>query len=130
MTADRYKPLSGTQHILIVESDILVRAVVAEYLRECGLLVIEAIDAAEAMAVHSSDLKIDATLINIVTIGETVGFELARRIRSANPQARVVLTSTVANMAREVDHLCNDDETISSHRGAMLEPRLRRLLRR
>lgn len=129
MTADRDRPLSGTQRILVVEPDVLVRVLVAQYLRECGLLVIEAIDAAEAMVVHGSAFDIDVTLINVLTMGDNSGFDLARRIRSINPQARVVLTSNAGNMAREIRQLCSGGETGASRRGAMLEQRLRRLLR-
>jgi DNA-binding response OmpR family regulator len=128
MTADRDNPLSGARLVLVVEPDVLVRVVVAEYLRESGLMVIEAIDAAEAMAVHRSDLEVDATLVNVASIGDTASFELARRIRAAAPQAHVILVSTVGGMAREIQHLCSGGRA-GSHRAAMLEQRLRRLLR-
>jgi DNA-binding response OmpR family regulator len=104
--------------------------VVAEYLREYGLQVIEAIDAAEAMAVHASAVRIDVTLIDVATVGNMSGFELARWIRSAAPQGRVVLTSTVGSVAREVHQLCDGGAPALSHNAAALEQRLRRLLRR
>jgi CheY-like chemotaxis protein len=128
MTADRYNPLSAARLVLVVEPDVLVRVVVAEYLRESGLMVIEAIDAVEAMAVHRSDLKVEVTLVNVASIGETPSFELARRIRAETPQAHVVLVSTVASMAREIRQLCSGGRA-GSHKAAMLEQRLRRLLR-
>ena len=40
--------------ILLVEDDILVRHPLADYLRECGFTVVEAVNGAEAKAVISS----------------------------------------------------------------------------
>lgn len=147
MTADRHDPLSAKRFVLVVEPDVLVRVVVAEYLREAGLMVVEAIDAVEALAVHRSDFAIDVTLVNVAGIGDTPSFELARRIRAKTPRAHVLLVSTVESLAREVQHLCSSaragsasspvssshvssSHVRSSHGAALLEQRLRRLLKR
>jgi DNA-binding response OmpR family regulator len=129
MTADRHNRVPAGRRILLVEPDILARVFVAEHLRQAGLIVVEAIDASEAMAVHRSDLKIDATLVNVASVGETLGFGLARWIRAETNQAHVILVSTAGGMAREINQLSNGEGAASSHEAALLEQRLRRLLR-
>ena len=45
---------SEQEHILIVEWDILIRHPLAQYLRECGYKVLEAVDDAEARSVRNA----------------------------------------------------------------------------
>jgi CheY-like chemotaxis protein len=93
---------SSQPTVLVVEDEILIRAAVAEYLRKLGFTVIEAADAAEAMAVFVSGEPIDVVLSDIHLPGSMDGRDLARwinRRRSAPP----VLLSSGRSGARRVD---------------------------
>ena len=51
--------------ILVVEDEVLVRSVVAEYLRDAGFTVVEAANAAEAMALIASQIPVDIVFTDI-----------------------------------------------------------------
>jgi len=92
---------------LVVEPDVLVRMVVAEYLRECGYKVIEAIGSDEAMAILETGRKIDAVFAEVKLEGMD-GFELAQWIRAKHPQIEVILASGPAKAAEKAGDLCDD----------------------
>ncbi len=53
-------PKERTPAILVVEDEILIRLVIADYLRECGFKVYEAASAAEAIEIfHSNRAAVD-----------------------------------------------------------------------
>src|ERR1700757_4717265 len=79
--------------ILIVEPDILVRMVIADYLRECGYRVIEGVNADDVLAVLGAGTKIDVILTEVQLSGSLDGFGLARQIREDHPEIDVILTS-------------------------------------
>ena len=84
---------SDPQTILIVEDEVLIRMDVADYLRTCGYRVVEAGDAAEAIAVIESGHRIDLMFSDVQMPGAMDGFALARWVRTHHPQIRVILTS-------------------------------------
>jgi CheY-like chemotaxis protein len=103
------KPASGTAPatILVVEDEVLVRLVIAEYLRECGYKVHEAANADEALAVlQSPDVSIDLVFSDVLMPGDMDGFGLARWVRDNKPDVRVVLTSSVDRSAEIAGTLC------------------------
>jgi hypothetical protein len=59
---NRAKPKATLRTILFVEPDILVRMVVADYLRECGYAVIEAVSAEDARKVLSQGDRLISSL--------------------------------------------------------------------
>jgi CheY-like chemotaxis protein len=79
--------------ILIVEDEILIRVAVAEYLRRAGYRVVEAADAAEAIAVFSSGELIDVVLCDVDLPGTMDGLSLARWIKRRPSAPPVLLTS-------------------------------------
>ena len=83
--------------ILVVEPDILVRMVIASYLRDCGYKVLEGVSAADVMTVLGSGQKVDGT-VN--------GFGLARMLR--DQYLDVILTSGVTRAADKARHLCEE----------------------
>jgi CheY-like chemotaxis protein len=63
-----------SQTILVVEDEVLIRLVIAEYLRECGYKVYEAAHADEALAVlQSPDVPIDIVFSDVVMPGRMDG---------------------------------------------------------
>ena len=103
---DRTETLVSRQTILVAESDILLRHVLAEYLRGCGFDVIEASSAQEAMKVVRHGLKIDLVFADARLSGRDDGFALAQWVRRARPGIRIVLTSTLTNKSRAVGRIC------------------------
>ncbi|MFC5085869.1 response regulator [Microvirga arabica] len=82
--------------ILVVEDEVLVRLVIADYLRECGYKVYEAVNAGEALEVlQSSRVPIDVVFSDVQMPGEIDGFGLARWVRANKPGVQVILTSGV-----------------------------------
>lgn len=103
------KPRSGTsvQTILVVEDEILVRLTIADYLRECGYKVHEAVNAREALAMLQSPyVAIDIVFSDVQMPGDMDGFGLARWIRANKPGVQVILTSGVERSADIAASLC------------------------
>ena len=79
--------------VLVVEDEILIRAAVAEYLRISGYTVIEAADAAEAIAVFGSGEPLDIVMCDVDMPGTMDGLSLARWINQHHSALPVLLTS-------------------------------------
>jgi CheY-like chemotaxis protein len=79
--------------VLVVEDDIMVRMPIAEYLRDCGYTVLEAGDAAEAIATVDAARPISLVFSDVRMPGSMDGFALARWLRSHYPTIPVLLTS-------------------------------------
>ena len=79
--------------ILVVEDEILIRAAVADYLRIAGYTVVEAADAAEAVAVFASGEPVDVVMCDVEMPGSIDGLGLARWIDRRHPSLPVLLTS-------------------------------------
>jgi CheY-like chemotaxis protein len=98
----------ATLTILVVEPDILVRMVIADYLRDCGYKVVEGVSADDAMAALEAGTKIDVILAEVRLPGRVDGFALARHIRQSHPETDVILTSGAARAADKAGDLCDD----------------------
>ena len=94
--------------ILVIEPDILVRMVIADYLRDCGYRVIEGVSADDVLAVLQAGTKVDVILTEVQLAGSPDGFGLARQIRENHHQIDVILTSGVARAADKAGDLCDD----------------------
>jgi CheY-like chemotaxis protein len=99
-------PPTSAPVIIVVEPEILVRMVIAEYLRNCAYKVIEAGSADDALAVLRSELKVELVFAEVHGIGAMDGFSLATEIRRTYPDVDVILTSGVANAAEKSHALC------------------------
>jgi CheY-like chemotaxis protein len=74
--------------VIYVDDDDLVRDVVTELLRSSGLNVIGCRTGIAAVAALD-EVKADVMLVDL-NMPEPDGFEVARRVRSAHPQLRLV----------------------------------------
>ncbi|MDB5701399.1 MAG: response regulator receiver [Sphingomonadales bacterium] len=93
--------------ILIVDSDIISRHAIAEYLRHCGYAAVEAANTDEALlAVAEPSLSIDIILCDVSAVGTRSGFELASWVRGNRPELEVKLTGNVDSAAIAVAELC------------------------
>lgn len=96
--------MENEPRIMIVEAEVLVRHPLAEYLRECGYKVCEAVDAQEAARLMAQDdLPIDIVLIE----GEA-GIKFAHWLRERYPQVQVMQAGTVARATEKAGELCAD----------------------
>jgi DNA-binding response OmpR family regulator len=93
--------------LLVVESDVLVRQPIAEYLRECGYKVLEARNTDEALLIIDAWATTpDIALVEAQAPGRLDGFGLAKWIRENRRGTRVILSGTTANQAKEAGDLC------------------------
>jgi CheY-like chemotaxis protein len=90
--------------VLVVEDEILVRAVLAEELRAESLCVVEAANADEAWAYLQSGGQADLVFSDIQMPGSMDGFELARQIKDQFPDIKIILTSGNPSMRRKAGH--------------------------
>jgi DNA-binding NtrC family response regulator len=115
--------------LLLVDREELVRSPLAEYLRECGYRVLEAINTKEGQGILSQGLPIvDVVLADMQTLGEE-GFAFAAWVRKNKPGIRVVLAGTVAATARKAGDLCEEEPPIRKpYDHQLVLDRIRRLL--
>src|SRR5437588_381209 len=88
-----------TNTVMVVEPDILVRMVIADYLRECGYKVVEGVTADNVFAVLRAGRVLNIIFADVNLGGDMDGFKLARQIRESYPNIDVILTAGAANAA-------------------------------
>jgi len=79
--------------VLVVEDHFLTRWSAAEYLRYVGFRVIEAVNAAEAIAIVSCGTDVDLVFSDINMPGGDNGYAIARWVAKHRPLTPVLLTS-------------------------------------
>jgi CheY-like chemotaxis protein len=116
--------------VLVVEHDVLIRLVIAGYLRDCGFRVIEAVDAAEAVAVLTHPAHaIDVVFTDIEMPGEMDGLALAQWVRREAPGVEVILAGTPARAADAAGRLCEQGPALSKpYDPEVVLDRIRRML--
>ena len=92
--------------ILVVEDEILVRMVIAAYLRDCGFDVVEAGNAEEAVRVLEASIRVDIVFSDINMPGSLDGFGLAQWLRRERPGLKIILTSGAAQAVKDASDLC------------------------
>jgi DNA-binding NtrC family response regulator len=114
--------------ILLVECDIIVRNPLAEYLRECGYRVLEAVNAAEARKLLG--VADDISLVLADGDGpEGGGFVLQSWIRENYPHIAVILAGSTARAVEKAGEICKAGPAVSRpyHHQSVLDT-IRRLL--
>ena len=93
--------------ILVVEDEVLIRLVIADYLRDCGYKVHEAVSGEEAIAIlQAPEVSIDVVFSDVEMPGSMDGFALARWVRVNKPGMEVILTSGIERSADIAATLC------------------------
>jgi DNA-binding response OmpR family regulator len=121
---------SDPQCILVLEPEILIRMVVAQYLRECGYTVIEGVQASDFQSLIDSGRQVHVVLADVNLSGDVNGFELSRSIRQTHPTIDVILTSGIAGTAEQAHGLCEDGPISKPYHPKDVESRIRILLER
>lgn len=83
----------GAETILVAEDNDAVRETVVEMLRGLGYNVLQARDAAGALAILESDVRVDLLFTDVIMPGPVRSPELAARARQLNPGIAVLFTS-------------------------------------
>lgn len=106
--AEHDAPLPG---VLIVEGEVLVRHAIADYLRHCGFVVIEAATTDEAVIVlGDASIRIDAVLCDAEAPGSPNPFLLRRQARDLAPRAglKFILAGRIESTAQAAADLCEE----------------------
>lgn len=124
------KTSDGTNVVLVVDGEVLVRSEIAAYLRDCGYAVIEAATTDEAVVVLSeSGLRVDSVLCDAQVGGSMNGFAFARWVRGLNRGLDVLLAGSLDRAAEEAGDLCDDGPNLRRpYEPATVADRIRRQL--
>jgi DNA-binding NtrC family response regulator len=93
---------SRRKRILLVEDDFLIRSSAADYFRDTGFEVCEAVNAHEAMAVLSAGATIDAVFCDVNLASDIDGLVFSRWLAEHHPKLPIILTSGDSGTARLV----------------------------
>src|SRR5262245_24283162 len=100
--------------VLVVESDVLVRMVICDYLRSCGYRVIEAAGRDEALTLlQKPDLRIDVVFSDAQLGGVGDGFLLSQWVRTNRPEVEIILVGSTAGAADAAADLCDKGPMLS-----------------
>lgn len=114
--------------ILVVE-EVLVRLVLADYLRDCGYKVVEAADAEEAVLVlKETPFAVDVLFSAVDLPGAMDGFELAQWTRANRPGLEVILAGSVPRAVNAAAQLCEDGPMPRPYEPQTVHDRILRLL--
>jgi DNA-binding response OmpR family regulator len=119
-----------TETVLVVEDDVLIRMTIAEYLRNCGFRVIEAVDGDEAVVVlEQSGLAVGVVFSIVEMAGPMDGFALKRWVRERYPELPVILAGTLARAIDAAADLCKSGPDLAKpYEPQLVLDRIRRLL--
>jgi CheY-like chemotaxis protein len=103
-TSDKPNAVGG---VLVVDGDVLSRHAIADYLRHCGYVVVEAANTDEAViALAETSLPVDVILCDVEAIGTRSGFELAQWVRQNRPELEVRIAGNMPAAADTAAELC------------------------
>jgi DNA-binding response OmpR family regulator len=94
--------------IVVVEPDVIMRAMISEHLRECGYRVIEAVCAEDVWLLIKSKERVDVVFAEVNLPGPSQGFALAKEVRQTNPEIDVILTTGIVDAAAKASDLCEE----------------------
>lgn len=99
----------STNAVLIIDGDVISRHAIADYLRNCGYVVVEAANTDEAFtALAEHSLSVDVILCEVEAIGTRSAFELATWVRQHRSELEVRLAGSLAGAADTAADLCED----------------------
>ena len=132
MTEASARPPQGglAETVLVVEPEVLVRAMVSHYLRECGYRVVEAVSAEEALVIlQNSDMPVSVMLCTVQLPGAMNGFGLAKWLRGNLPNTEVILATNETQSAKVAGELCEEGPMLTKpYDHKLLADRIKRLL--
>ncbi len=126
------QPGPGSETVLVVEDDDLVRRFAREQLESLGYRVVEASDGPSALAAIEREAVVDLLFTDIIMPGGMNGRELADQVREHRPGIKVLFTSGYSdNAIAHQGRLDPDVQLLSKpYRRADLARRIRDVLSR
>lgn len=94
---------TGTETILLVEDDGLVRETITGFLQQAGYSVIAAQDGGEALSILENGVKVDIVFSDIVMPGSISGIELARHVKQRFASAVIILATGYSEKEVDID---------------------------
>lgn len=94
MTDAHIKPnsaIAGKTTILVVDDELLVRAMFGDALRDEGYVVIEAVNADEALAILRSSIRVEVVLTDLRMPGSMDGAGFVHLVRAEFPLLKVLM---------------------------------------
>jgi len=122
--------LSNLTTIMVLEPDVIVRAEISDFLRECGYRVIEGVDGKDVREIIQSGARIDVLLAEVHLTGASSGFELAQELRQTQPEIAVILVSSINNVVEKASDLCGRGPLKKPYRPEEILRRIQVLLER
>lgn len=93
--------------VVVVDGDVLVRHAIADYLRHCGYVVIEASSTDEAAVVLcEGSLSVDAVLCDADAPGTRNAFEFRVWAKEKRHQVHIALAGNIESAAHKAAELC------------------------
>jgi two-component system, response regulator PdtaR len=83
--------------VLVVENEALVRLALVDWLEEEGLVVLEACDADQAIALLNTHPEVELLLTDIRMPGSMDGIRLAHGVRNRWPTVKIIVVSGLVN---------------------------------
>lgn len=102
---------STAASVLLLDDEVLVRMEIAEYLRKCGYLVIEAASIEEAKAFIHARKAVDIVLVGMHSI--TDGFDFSSWVRRQEPKLQIMMAGSLPATAQAAAKLCDEGPTLS-----------------
>lgn len=118
---------NAAETVIVAESDIFARMVLAQFLRECGYDVLEAATSDDALALFRSGRRIDVILLDARISGGLAGFTLTRQIRENFPDTEIVLTFGVVKAAEKAADICDEGPLERPYHPQEIVRRIKRL---
>jgi CheY-like chemotaxis protein len=95
-------PAEAAQRVvMVVEDEVILRMAVSSHLRDAGFIVIEAVDAGEAVELLRANHRIRLVFSDITMPGTMDGDQLAEWISDRYPEIRILLTSGITQRDRQ-----------------------------
>ena len=116
--------------VLVVDDEPAIRAVLCEYLRDCGFQPLSAATGDEAVQVIQREATIDLVFSDVRMPGEIDGYGLARWIMENRPQLPVLLITGDLGKANAAAELCGAQTMAKPYDFEMLARKIRETLAR
>ena len=114
--------------IVVVEDEIVLRSLVATYLRESNFKVVEAGNAEEAVAVLNSGTAVDLVFADVKMYGKMDGVGLAHWINQHHRDIPVLVTTGTTQKLAASDKIPDDRFVPKPYIFGEIEDRIRKLI--
>jgi CheY-like chemotaxis protein len=103
------KPEQQSDSVLVIDGDVLVRHAIADYLRNCGYIVIEAATTDEAVIVLQREtLAVNAVLCDARAPGRMNAFEFRVWAQVQRSELQIALAGNIETAAQKAAELCDE----------------------